>query len=609
MLNWNSIRTKLMALMILAAIVPTTFSMIISYRITTNSVKERAVVENMNLLYQGRVNLENDLEELNRNSLTVYSDPEFFRSLHYSHQNINASGRQSATLQSIHHAMSGTRQVYLYVDGQMEATLFAQDIARRTSDVELYHEIPDLGERALYIQPPHPVHTYGFQLAYPYQSDRKVFTLYRAIQRVPDAERLGLLAIDLDLTFFSRIGNQLFQPEHERLYILGEEGHVMFAGDDRLIGQPIQEDWYSRIKESGEASGHFEQGGNIYLYNTIHTAISHWTMVKEIPSSYLLGSAEKAAFINILLLAVSLLVIIAATVWISIHITAPIRELVGLMSQVKSGRMTVDISSERKDEIGILHRRFGSMMDTINNLILREYKLKLASQTNQLRALQAQVNPHFMNNALQTIGTLALEHNMKRIYSLISALARMMRYSMYNTGKPVPLAAELDHIKDYIELQKERFENQFDFRYDVDESTLPVAIPKMLIHPLVENYFKHGMNPLAEDNYLSIRSRRVSADIIQIIVEDNGSGMPEDKLAALKEHMLRMEQPEQEPLPASAEDEQPFGSGIGLVNIMTRLKLYYRGKSNFSMDNIQPHGFRVMLTINVEGEPDEGVDR
>ncbi|MGV2805292.1 histidine kinase, partial [Clostridium perfringens] len=222
--------------------------------------------------------------------------------------------------------------------------------------------------------------------------------------------------------------------------------------------------------------------------------------------------------------------------------------LVGLMSQVKSGRMTVDISSSRKDEIGTLHRRFGSMMDTINNLILQEYKLKLANRTNQLRALQAQVNPHFMNNALQTIGTLALEHGMKRIYSLISALARMMRYSMYNTDKPVTLATELDHIKDYVELQKERFENQFDYRYDVDESTLQVLIPKMLVQPLIENFFKHGMNPLAENNYIALKSKRLSASIVQITVEDNGNGMQDEPFQTLQEHLLRMEEMDLEQL-------------------------------------------------------------
>lgn len=433
--------------------------------------------------------------------------------------------------------------------------------------------------------------------------------MYRVIERVPSTERLGILAIDLDMDFLSRISGQLFQPDHEQLYIANEDGYIMYSGNDEMLGQQVQADWYASIKQSGKKEGHFEYNNKIYLYNNIKTSVSDWTMIKEIPSSYILSSADKAAFVNILLIGVSLILIIAATIWISVYITAPIRELVGLMSQVKSGRMTVDISSNRKDEIGALHRRFGSMMDTINNLILQEYKLKLANRTNQLRALQAQVNPHFMNNALQTIGTLALEHGMKRIYSLISALARMMRYSMYNTDKPVTLATELDHIKDYVELQKERFENQFDFRYDVDESTLQVLIPKMLVQPLIENFFKHGMNPLEQDNFIALTSRRLSASIVQITVEDNGNGMQEEPFQALQEHLLRMEELDLEQLQVVSELETEDSSGIGLINIMTRLRLYYRGKSKFNIENNQPHGFRVVLTINVEGETDEGIDR
>ncbi|WP_230875733.1 MULTISPECIES: sensor histidine kinase [Paenibacillus] len=611
LLKWNSIRTKLIALMILAAILPTTISMIISYVITTNSLKERAVVENMNLLYQGRMNLENDLEEMNRTSLSVYSDPEFYISLYYSHENINASGRQSATLQSINHAISGSKQVYLYVDGKREATLFAQDIARRMSDAALYDQIPDLSGKDYYIEPPRPVHTYGFQLSNPYPDSLQVMTMYRVIQRIPSSEQLGILAIDLDMSFISRISSQLFQPDHEQLYILNEDGYVMYSGNSSLISQKPREAWYNLIQESGTESGYFEHDDNIYIYDSIRTGLTDWTMIKEIPSSYILSSADKAAFINILLLAVSLLVIIAATIWISIHITEPIRKLVGVMSQVKSGRMTVDVSSPRKDEIGILHRRFGSMMDTINNLILQEYKLKLANRTNQLRVLQAQVNPHFLNNALQTIGTLALEHNMKRIYSLISALARMMRYSMYNTDKPVKLGTELDHIKDYVELQKERFENLFDFRYDVDESTVDILIPKMLVQPLVENYFKHGMNRMADDNYISVSTRRLSEDVVQIVVEDNGNGISEDKLATLKEQVQQLEMLDLEQLEVSDSDEADAAEhGIGLINIVTRMRLYYRDKSSFNMENVQPRGFRVVLTINVEGEAeDEGVDR
>lgn len=606
-MNWSSIRTKLIAFMLLATIIPTTVSIIISYVTTTNALKERTVAENQNLLYQGRMNLESSLEELNRNSLKVYSDPDFFRSLHYSHENISASGRQTATLQSMYQAMAGIRQVYLYVDAHRESTLYAQDFAKKASDINLYHEIPDLHDRSLFIQPPHAVHTYGFQLASPYEENAQVLTLYRVIERVPSSERLGLLAIDLDMTFLSRVSSQLYQPQHEELYIVNEDGVIMYAGNKEVVGQPIQADWYHSVRESGQQEGHFEHNDNIYVYNRVQSTVSDWLMVKEIPTSYILSSAEKTAFINILLLSVSFLVIVVATIWISVRITAPIRELVGFMSQVKSGRMSVDIESDRKDEIGILYRRFGSMMDTINNLILQEYKLKLANRTNQLRALQAQVNPHFMNNALQTIGTLALENNMKRIYSLISALARMMRYSMYNTDQPVTLQTELNHVKDYIELQKERFENGFDFRYDVEESTLQTLIPKMLIQPLVENYFKHGMNPVMENNYILIQSRLLPS-FVEITVEDNGNGMPEEQYKALQEHLQKIEQLDLEQLHIHSESETDQ-IGIGLINIMTRLKLYSRGKSSFKIENNQPQGFRVVLTIHVEGEPDEGTDR
>ena len=434
--------------MIMATIIPTTISMIISYVMTTNSLKERAVVENMNLLYQGRLNLESYLEDMNRNSLTVYSDPDFSATfIIVMRTSMPAAGSPPRAVHSKSHQRLQTG--LSLCRRQREATLFAQDIARKTSDVNLYPEIPDLSNDTVVLRPPHPLHTYGFQLAYPYEADKQVFTMYRVIERVPSTERLGILAIDMDMNFLSRISNQLFQPEHERLYITNEAGYIMYAGHDERLGQRLQTEWYDTIKQSGKKEGHFEYNNKIYLYNNIKTSISDWTMIKEIPSSYILSGADKATFVNILLIGVSLILIIAATIWISVYITAPIRELVGLMSQVKSGRMTVDISSNRKDEIGTLHRRFGDMMDTINNLILQEYKLKLANRTNQLRAAQAQVNPHFMNNAAQTIGTLALEHGMKRIYSLISALARMMRYSMYNTDKPVTLATELDHIKDY----------------------------------------------------------------------------------------------------------------------------------------------------------------
>ena len=112
-------------------------------------------------------------------------------------------------------AISGSRQVYLYVDGKREATLFAQDIARKQVTSTSIPKFPIL-VTIRWSCAAHPLHTYGFQLAYPYEADKQVFTMYRVIERVPSTERLGILAIDMDMNFLSRISNQLFQPEHER---------------------------------------------------------------------------------------------------------------------------------------------------------------------------------------------------------------------------------------------------------------------------------------------------------------------------------------------------------------------------------------------------------
>ncbi|NMO97232.1 histidine kinase [Paenibacillus lemnae] len=595
--------------MILAAVIPTLISMMISYVMTTGSMKERAVTENQNLLYQGSLNLENDLEELDRSSLIVYSDPEFFRSLTYSQEDIRASGRQSATLQTIAQSVNDIMQVYLYIPSRQESSLYAQGVVKKGTGYPLYKDTPDLENQSLQFQTPHPIHTYGFQLSHSYQPEHKVFTLYRSIERVPSTEQLGILAIDVDLTFFSRISSQLYQPDHEQLYIMNEDGMVLYSGNESVIGSRAEQSWAGRVLDSGGGQGHFEMNKHIYLYEPIAAPSGSWTIVKEIPSSYLLQSADKAALINILLLAFSLILIIGASIWVSVYVTKPIRGLVGLMSQVRSGNMTVDVQSDRKDEIGILHRRFSSMMDTINNLILREYKLKLANSNNQLRALQAQVNPHFMNNALQTIGTLALEHNMKRIYSLISALARMMRYSMYNTDKPVTLATELKHVEDYIELQKERFENQFHILYDVKDSTRELLIPKMLIQPLVENFFKHGMDPLSDQNVIGIRSGWHSGSALEITVENNGRSMPEPALMKLQDKLKEIEALDIEQLEVFEEGTSDSEGGIGLLNTLTRLKLFYRGEAGFRVDNVAEGGFRVTMRMYTGGERIESIDR
>lgn len=602
-MNWSSIRTKLIVGLIIAALVPSVATMIISYSYTTHSLKERAVQDNGSLLFQGSENIKNYLEELNRNSLSVYSDDFFYRSLPYGFENISARGQQVATLQSMAAASKDVLQIYLYVDKKRQATLLTPSSLKRMSDIDSFIPGNWNNELALTLSSPHAPYNYGFDVPPVGSGDQKVITLYRSIRQIPSDNQLGLLAMDIRLDAISRISNQLFQAEHEKLYLLDENGYVIYSGEPERIGQKFSAPWYQARVMDGTTRGSFEEDKQIFVYDTVDTAFSKWRLVKQIPASYLTRDTQQAAAINVLLLAASLLLIIAMIILISVSLTKPIKRLVWYMNQIQTGHLTVDIETNRKDEIGVVYRRLSSMMDTINNLILREYKLKLANTTNQLRALQAQVNPHFLNNSLQSIGSLALEHGVKRVYSLISTLSRMMRYSMYNTDEPVALDKELQHVKDYMELQAERFDQGFKVRYDVDKTTLDVLVPKMILQPLVENYFKHGRDPMEESSQIILTSLWIDASTLQLTVEDNGNGMPEEVWQRLQQ---RLEQAAQNPVEGlsdpsrSGEDE----GGIGLVNVMTRLKLFYGEDSHFEVENLQPHGFRAILTMRVEGEPE-----
>lgn len=166
------------------------------------------------------------------------------------------------------------------------------------------------------------------------------------------------------------------------------------------------------------------------------TPFLNWTLVKRIPNETLHQTAREAALINSGVAGLFLILTMVATVLITFSLTAPIKKLIRNMNQIQSGNLQVTVDVDRKDEFGILARRFQLAMDTINEMIIREYELELARKTNELNVLQVQTNPHFINNALQSIGTLSLQKQQPEIYNLIFSLGKMMRYSM-NTGEPI----------------------------------------------------------------------------------------------------------------------------------------------------------------------------
>jgi two-component system sensor histidine kinase YesM len=292
---------------------------------------------------------------------------------------------------------------------------------------------------------------------------------------------------------------------------------------------------------------------------------------------------------------VSLTIIVIATMLISWRITSPIKRLIGYISRIQTGQLDVQIDLRSNDEIGVLASRFQAMMETINNLILREYKLDLANKTNELKALLAQINPHFLNNALQSIGTLALQRGAPEVYSLLSSLARMMHYSMTTMETTVPLHKELEHVQAYLALQKQRFDERLDVVYELDELAFGYSVPKMILQPIAENYFQHGFEPSgAEPGRIAIRSR-LADDKLVIAVEDNGVGIAPERWPLLLAALER---------DAAADDE----NGIGLSNVRQRLRLYYDDQAEMRVESGASGGVKVTFVLPLRPWPYEAYE-
>ncbi|RJX37223.1 sensor histidine kinase [Paenibacillus pinisoli] len=585
-----SIRRKLIAFMLAVTIIPLTLSLVITLVYTKESIKEQSMGENARLIFQGKTNLVNYLNNINRASTVLYSDSHFLNNLSKSFDDYQAVAEMYITLQNLQGSLPDIQQVYLHSYLTNQSTLITNTVPRRE-----FRESPYLGtEKADPVkpstEPPHYAHSYGFPPSLHDDPKQLVFTYYRPIVRIPSTDRMAMLAIDLKLDGIAAISEQLFHPDDEKLYLLDENGIIIYSGQADGIGKPLDDPGlFERMRSGGQ--GIIDEEGAIRVYEKLGLAFADWTIVKEIPYNVLYRKSNELITINAVIAAVALIVVIAGTLYISIRITRPILRLASYMNQIQTGKLDVDIDVRSRDEIGFLTRRFKQMMDTINNLILRKYKLELANKSNQLEALQAQIDPHFLFNTLQSIGTVALQHDAPRVYSLLSSLADIMRYKMRSGEAMVTLEEELDQLKLYMELQKERFDEQFDFFLEIDPASLSAPMPKMTLQPLAENYFKHGMNDQSGTGNLTVRSRITDDDRVIVEIENNGSSIPLDRLRQLQEALeINADEEHNDRGP-----ETEISSSIGLQNVLMRLKLYTDDTAGLEIANMQPQGVSIRL--------------
>ena len=288
-------------------------------------------------------------------------------------------------------------------------------------------------------------------------------------------------------------------------------------------------------------------------------------------------------------LVVFLILFIVLAYFLARYLTEPITALSHIMAHPREKNRAVESPyMNRTDEIGTLYNQYQTMLEENNHYIKSEYENKMILMDTQMKALESQINAHFLYNTLEAINSLAEIEEAEDISVMALALGDMFRYSIKTKGALVTLEKELAHVKNFVAIQQIRFDNGFRFEMDVPEELYSCRILKLILQPLVENALYHGLLHCNAGSSIYLSARKENK-IIYFTVKDDGVGMASETLEQLQKLL--------EEKPKFGELSQHANESIGLKNINARIRLYYGEDYGLSVKSEQGCGTTVQIKI------------
>ncbi len=418
-----------------------------------------------------------------------------------------------------------------------------------------------------------------------------VITLSRALENNQTGEREGVFFIDLNYSAISDLCNNNSIGRRGYIFILDENGNLIYHPKQQLIYGGLKEEKIDQVMECKEEYLITDEGDESKLYTMSKSNKTGWTVVGTAYISELMRNNRQAQMLYFLAAAVILLGVILISSFISREITKPIRRLRDSMSMVERGnfeKANVDVTTN--NEIGSLSKSFNVMTEKIHALMEQNVYEQKQKRKSELRALQAQINPHFLYNTLDSIIWMSEAGKNDEVVLMTSALARLFRQIISNDKERIRIAEEMEYVRSYLTIQKMRYQDKLEYSIDVDERILDVKIIKFVLQPLVENAIYHGLKYKESKGNLDIRGYRKGSRIC-LTVADDGAGMDEEELRHIFDEKQKIHK----------------SNGVGVPNVQKRIQLYYGAEYGISYISRKGEGTVATVTIPFDGGAnDEG---
>ena len=417
-----------------------------------------------------------------------------------------------------------------------------------------------------------------------------VITLSRGIRdRSGSGEKEGVFFIDLNYSAISELCDQSTVGTKGYAFILDAKGNIVYHPQQQQLYNELQTENISLIMDTDEDTVLTGTGNDGKLYSISRSEKTGWTVVDCTNVKELLSKSRQAQSVYVLTAIILVIVALLFSRFMARSITLPIQKLRDSMKKVQEGDFSVsDVVVDSKNEIGSLTKSFDVMTHRIHELMEQNVHEQEEKRKSELKALQSQINPHFLYNTLDSIIWMAEGKKNEEVVLMTASLARLLRQSISNEDEVVPIANEVEYARGYLTIQKMRYKDKLEFQIEVDSSILYIPLIKLVLQPIIENAIYHGLKYKESKGLLIVKGFMKDGNaVLQVI--DNGVGMDEETLAHIYDkHKVNY-----------------HSNGVGVYNVQKRLKLYYG--ENYGITYESEKGVGTTATITIPGIQEESI--
>ncbi|MCC3374545.1 sensor histidine kinase [Cohnella sp. REN36] len=428
--------------------------------------------------------------------------------------------------------------------------------------------------------------------------ENQMLTLVRRIRGFGSPELSGLVAIEMRSADLSALWKGVDLGKFGYLFIADENGQLIYHPETDKIGSTLPEAFQQKLIRAGDASFVDDREGERRIYMAGMSDYSRWRLVVSMPVDEWRKPVTNIRNSTLLFGSFTLLLAILLAYRFGKSITRPIQTLKSGMRETEKGNWAPIPLPKHRDEIAELMLRYNTMVKRLSDAVdkvvqveLSNQEIRMERQRAEFQSLQLQINPHFMYNTLETIVCYAAVQDSEEITEIVKSLAYMLRYSVQTNLEEITIANELKHVMYYMNVMQHRMGRAFEIDVAIRPAYLLHAMVRLTLQPLVENAFQHAFPEGAEDYHFIRIDCGEDQDRLWIRVEDNGSGIPAERLAELRRKL------EANRLAEDLPDAAGHKGGIGLLNVHRRIQMVFGERFGLRIESEEQVGTRVTMVL------------